>query len=68
MDKFKKYIRRGVFEMRPYIPGENLDDITVDCLEIPELGGMIVRNSKNHKDQWYMTKKFFENVFVLIEK
>ena len=68
MDKFRKYIRREVFEMRPYVPGENLSNVCIYHLDIPESGGMIARNLKNHKDQWYMSKNFFENVFVLTEK
>ncbi|MBW1814151.1 MAG: hypothetical protein JRJ39_10945, partial [Deltaproteobacteria bacterium] len=28
--------------------------------DTPEQGGMIARNPKNHKDQWYIAKKFFE--------
>jgi len=45
--------------MRPYIPGENLNGISVNAEDIPELGGMIAINASNPNDQWYVGKAFF---------
>ena len=64
MSEFKQYRRKGLSEMREYIPGEDMTGISVsdadkalDTLE----GGMIARNPKNHADQWYVAKKYFED-------
>lgn len=57
---WKKYRRKGLSEMRPYIPGESLENISVSNTDTPEEGGMIARNPKNHDDQWYVAKKYFE--------
>lgn len=62
-DLFKQYRRKGLSEMRPYVQGEDLTGISVsdadkalDTLE----GGYIARNPKNHADQWYVAKKYFD--------
>jgi hypothetical protein len=56
---FWPFIKTAVQEMRPYIPGEDLTGISVSPEDKPEFGGMIARNSENHADQWYVSKKFF---------
>ncbi|MCK4782765.1 MAG: hypothetical protein KAV87_03365 [Desulfobacteraceae bacterium] len=53
--------------MRPYIPGEDLSNISIAEVDIPELGGMVARNPKNHKDQWYVAKQYFEDNLVLVK-
>ena len=68
MSEFKKYRRVGLSEMRPYIVGENLSNISVNKEDNPEFGGMIARNPKNHNDQWYVAKKYFEDNLELIEE
>ena len=60
MSEWKKYRRTGLSEMRPYEPGESLDGISVNKEDTPGPGGMIARNPKNHKDQWYVAKEYFE--------
>jgi len=61
MSSFKLYKRKGLSEMRAYVPGEDLTNISVSNTDTPELGGMIARNPKNSKDQWYVAKKYFED-------
>lgn len=63
--KFKKYKRKNVAEMRPYALGEDLTKISVNfVVDSPERDmGMIARNPKNHKDQWYVARKYFEENF-----
>jgi len=57
--EWKKYIKKGIQEMRPYIIGEDLTPTSVSPEDTPEEGGMIARNKNNHKDQWYVDKDFF---------
>jgi hypothetical protein len=57
---WKKYRKITMQEMRPYIPGEDLSGISINAEDTPEKGGMIARNANNHKDQWYVSKEFFE--------
>lgn len=47
--------------MRPYIPGEPLQGISVWDGDTPKPGGMIARNPQDLTDQWYVDKKFFED-------
>ena len=54
------YKRKGLSEMRPYLPGEDLSGVSVNAEDTPEEGGMIARNPENHKDQWYVAKAYFE--------
>lgn len=64
---WKKYRRKGVAEIRPYEPGEDLGGISVNKEDTPELGGMIARNPDNHADQWYIAKAYFEKHFELMD-
>jgi hypothetical protein len=58
---WKQYKRKGVSEMRPYVPGEDLDGISVNKEDDPITDlGMIARNPNNHDDQWYVAKAWFE--------
>lgn len=50
--------------MRPYVPGESLEGISVNKEDTPELGGMIARNADNPADQWYVGKAFFEKNYI----
>ncbi|MBN4082103.1 hypothetical protein JYT21_00205 [bacterium AH-315-B15] len=50
--------------MRPYVPGEDLNGISVSDVDNPEGDlGMIARNPKNHDDLWYVARKYFEENF-----
>ncbi len=62
MSGFKKYRRTNIAEMRPYVLGEDLTKISVNLVvDCPERDmGMVARNPKNHKDQWYVARKYFE--------
>lgn len=59
--EFKLYQRKGLSLMRTYEPGEDLSKISISSVDIPELGGMIARNPENPNDQWYVSKKYFED-------
>lgn len=62
MEDFKYYRRKGLSEMRPYVKGESLESISVSKEDNPETDmGMIARNPKNHADQWYVARKYFED-------
>jgi len=64
MSSFKNYRRVNKAEMRPYILGEDLAGVAVSDVDAPEEDlGMIARNPENHKDQWYVAKKYFEDNF-----
>jgi len=67
MDSWKQYRRTGLSEMRPYIPGESLTGISVSAADEPGEGGMVARNPKDHNDQWYVAKQYFEDNLELVE-
>jgi hypothetical protein len=62
MNNWKQYKRKGLSEMRPYVKGEDLSKISVSGTDNPEEDmGMVARNPKNHEDQWYVARKYFED-------
>ena len=61
MSQWKQYRKTAAQEMRPYVPGESLAGVSVNTVDSPEKGGMIARNARNHADQWYVAKEFFED-------
>ncbi len=63
---WNQYKRKGDSEMRPYVPGEDMSTISVSATDSPEVGGMVARNPKNHADQWYVAKKYFEDNLELV--
>ena len=67
MSEFKKYIRKGFSEMRPYVLGEDLSNVSVAEVDTPELGGMVARNPKDHRDQWYVARQYFEDNLILVK-
>jgi hypothetical protein len=65
--EFKQYRRTGLSEMRPYILGEDLSSVSVSDEDAPEIDmGMIARNPKNHADQWYVARNYFEDNLELV--
>lgn len=54
-------------ELRPYVPGEAMDGISVTELQLaegsPKEGDMIARDPSNPNDQWLVTKSYFEQNF-----
>lgn len=66
MSKWKRYIRKGYSELRPYVKGENLNNISVSNEDDPETDmGMVARNPDNHADQWYVAREYFNKNLVL---
>ena len=69
MSEFKQYKRKGLSEMRPYVLGEDMSDVSVADVDIPEIDmGMVARNPRNHDDQWYVARKYFEDNLELVEE
>lgn len=65
MSEFKSYIKNTIQPMRPYVPGEDLEGISVWDGDTPESGGMIAVNPKDPADMWYVSKKFFEDNYMM---
>ena len=63
MRGWKQYKRKGLSEMRPYVFGEADDGlISIADVDHPDSDmGMVARNPMNHKDQWYVARKYFED-------
>jgi len=64
---FKRYRRKQIAELRPYVPGENMEGISISEADklagSPKLGDMIARNPKNHDDQWLVAAQYFTDNF-----
>lgn len=63
MSIWKKYRKVATQEMREYIPGEDLEGISVAPGEEPKVGGKIARD--NQGSQWYVSPEFFNENYVL---
>jgi len=64
---FRQYQRKQIAELRPYIPGEEMNGISISAEDrnagSPKAGDMIARNPKNHADQWLVAAKYFADNF-----
>jgi hypothetical protein len=70
--EFKRYQRKQIAELRPYVPGEKLSErVSISASDkeqgSPKAGDMIARNADNHDDQWLVSKEYFEANFEPIE-
>jgi hypothetical protein len=67
MSDFKQYRRKQIAELRPYVPGEALDGVSISQVDrdtgSPKVGDMIARNPKNHGDQWLVSAQYFADNF-----
>lgn len=67
MSQFTQYRRKQIAELRPYIPGEDMNNISIAQVDrdagSPKLGDMIARNPKNHADQWLVAAQYFADNF-----
>lgn len=59
MEGYNDYRKKNVQPMRPYVPGEDLQGVSVSAEDTPEEGGMIACNPSNLADKWYVAKEFF---------
>jgi hypothetical protein len=64
---FQQYRRKQIAELRPYVPGEPMDGISVAEVDraagSPKAGDMIARNPSNHADQWLVAATYFADNF-----
>ena len=69
--RFKKYQKKQYALMRPYEPGESMDEIEVGVADqengSPQIGDYIAQNPNNTNDQWLVSAKFFTENYVLME-
>lgn len=64
---FKRYRRKQIAEIRPYVPGEDTSRISIGPIDLgagsPKAGDMIARNPKDHADQWLVSAQYFADNF-----
>lgn len=60
---FKRYRRKAIADLRPYVPGEDMTGISVSEVDraagSPKAGDMIARNPLNEDDKWLVAKDYF---------
>lgn len=66
--EFRRYRRKQIAELRPYVVGEHLSDrVSVTAADreagSPKAGDMIARNPVNHDDQWLIAADYFSANF-----
>lgn len=61
--QFKRYRRKGISELRPFVPGEDMTGIALSPEDVkagsPKPGDWIARNPNNHDDKWIMSGQYF---------
>ncbi|HEC60896.1 MAG TPA: hypothetical protein ENI27_01425 [bacterium] len=67
MADWRKYKKHSTQEMRPYVPGESLDGMSVSERDTPEKGGMIARGVDDGA-LWYVSKRFFNDNYELVDE
>lgn len=67
MSEFKQYRRKQIAELRPFVPGETLEGVSISAPDkeagSPKDGDMIARNPKNHADKWLVAALYFSDNF-----
>ena len=67
MKRWNLYRKPGTTEMRSYVHGEDMAEISVSGGDNPELtGGMIARNQDNHEDQWFIAREYFKKNYEAV--
>lgn len=66
--EFRPYRRKQIAELRPFMPGEVLNErVSISAADkdagSPREGDMIARNPKNHDDQWLVAHDYFIDNF-----
>lgn len=71
MNEFKKYRRKQIAELKPYVIGDDMARVSVSAPDkeagSPKAGDMIARNPKNHDDQWLVAAQYFADNFEPME-
>lgn len=67
MSDFTQYRRKQIAELRPWMPGDDMNRVSVSAPDkeagSPKDGDMIARNPKNHDDQWLVAAAYFADNF-----
>lgn len=65
--QYRRYRRKNLSEMRPYIPGEDLSGVSINEVDraagSPKKGDWIARNIARHSERWLVSKAFFADNF-----
>lgn len=64
MSEFKQFRRKGVVELRPWVPSDAENKkISISQADVAEIQkgapGMVARNPDNHEDMWYVSREYF---------
>lgn len=64
--EFRPYVKKStsVVLMRPYVPGEDLTNISVQPGYEPKYGDWIARNDSDPNDQWLVSEEYFKENYV----
>lgn len=70
MSEFMRYRRKSFGELRFYILGEDLSNVSISSEDAangsPKLGDMIARNPSNYSDQWLVSNRYFLDNFEVL--
>ncbi len=67
MSEFRQYWRMQIAELRNWEDGDDMARVSVLAADreagSPKRGDMIVRNPKNHDEQWLVSAQYFVDNF-----
>jgi len=70
--QYRRYHRTQIAELRPYIEGEDMTDISVSNADLkngsPKAGDMIARNPRNPEDRWLIAQAYFRANFEEVKE
>jgi len=70
--QYRRYHRTQIAELRPYIEGEDMTDISVSNADLkngsPKAGDMIARNPRNPEDLWLIAQAYFRANFEEVKE
>lgn len=71
MADFQRYRRKEIAELRRYVEGEDLSQVSIGVamrsMGSPKAGDMIARDPKHHDDQWLVSAQYFVDNFEPLE-
>lgn len=66
-NRYRKYVRKGLAEMKPWTPGMNVFGVSISKADLdagsPKEGDMIARNPDDPQDRWLVAAEYFNKHF-----
>ena len=66
--EWEEYVKYGTTEMRHYVLGEDLSNVSVNIDDEPHIsGGMIARDPQFPNEQWFINQRYFDDNYAVVD-